>query len=84
MPERIAHRDLRNRSSEILRNVQNGAAYEVTNHGEVVALISPASQPGRRELQIRKARHRGGFASLQRVERSVRMQDSLDELRGDR
>ncbi len=84
MPERIAHRELRNRSAEILRDVQNGAAYEVTNHGRVVALISPASASGRQELRIRKARHRGGFTSLPRVERSARMQDSLDELPGDR
>ena len=35
--ERIAHRDLRNRSSEILRRVAAGESFEITNHGEVVA-----------------------------------------------
>ena len=41
MTERLAHRDLRNRSSEILRAVASGATYEITNHGEVVAILSP-------------------------------------------
>ena len=39
--ERIAHRDLRNRSSEILRAVSEGESFEITNHGEVVAILSP-------------------------------------------
>lgn len=41
MPDRLAHRDLRNRSAEILRDVDAGASYEITNHGEVVALLIP-------------------------------------------
>ena len=83
MTEQLAHRDLRNRSSEILREVAAGATYEITNHGEVVAILSPPT--GRRgELKIRRARVNGGFADLPRVTLTERTEDILDELRGDR
>lgn len=81
MTERLAHRDLRNRSAEILRDVAAGATYEVTNHGEVVAVLSPASAPP--GLHVRAPRVRGGFADLARVRRERPVQESLDDLRGD-
>ena len=37
----IAHRELRNQSSKILDEVSKGGVVEVTNHGEVVAVIVP-------------------------------------------
>jgi prevent-host-death family protein len=37
----IAHRELRNNSSKILDEVSKGAVIQVTNHGEVVAVIVP-------------------------------------------
>ena len=40
--ERISHRELRNRSGEVLRRVQAGESMEITNNGVVVANISPA------------------------------------------
>lgn len=43
---RISHRELRNNSSEVLRAVDNGESFEITNYGRVVALIIPA-QPTR-------------------------------------
>ena len=46
MTERLAHRDLRNRSAEILRDVAAGGSYEITNHGEVVALLTPPASDG--------------------------------------
>ena len=82
MTERLAHRDLRNRSSEVLREVAAGATYEITNHGEVVAILSPPK--GRRGLRIRPARVRGRFADLPLVSRTERVQDVLDELRDER
>jgi len=39
---RISHRELRNNSSEVLRAVDNGESFEITNYGRVVALIVPA------------------------------------------
>ena len=82
MTEQLAHRDLRNRSSEILREVASGATYEITNHGNVVAILSPP--PRNRGLRIRAARVRGGFADLPLVSRGESVQDVLDGLRGDR
>ena len=41
--DRIAHRDLRNQSAEILRRVARGESFEITNHGQVVAVIRPPS-----------------------------------------
>ena len=83
MTEKLAHRDLRNRSSEILREVAAGATFEITNHGKVVAILSPP--PVSRGLKIRAARIRGGFAELPPpVSRAESVQDALDDLRGDR
>ncbi|MGH8892031.1 MAG: type II toxin-antitoxin system Phd/YefM family antitoxin [Actinomycetes bacterium] len=82
MAERLAHRDLRNRSSEILRNVAAGATYEITNHGEVVAILSPA--PGHGSLRIRPATKSRRFSALPRVRLASPAQDALDELRADR
>jgi prevent-host-death family protein len=82
MTEQLAHRDLRNRSSEILREVASGATFEITNHGKVVAVLSPP--PASRNLRIRVARIRGGFAELPLVSRAESVQDALDDLRGDR
>lgn len=82
MAERIAHRDLRNRSAEILRDVGAGATYEITNHGVVVAVLSPAARSP--ALRIRAARVTGGFGDLPRVRRERATQESIDDLRGDR
>lgn len=80
--ERIAHRDLRNRSAEILREVAAGASYEITNHGEVVALLIP---PDTEEpLIVQKAKIRGRFGEIRSVRRPTSTQETLDYLRGDR
>ena len=83
MTEQLAHRDLRNRSSEILREVAAGATYEIPTHGEVVAILTPPTGR-RRELKTRRARVNGGFADLARVTHTERTKNILDELRGDR
>lgn len=82
MSEQLAHRDLRNRSAEILRDVRAGATYEITNHGEVVAVLSPPG--GRAELRIRRARMHRGFGELPRARVEQSSEQVLDELRGDR
>lgn len=78
----LAHRDLRNRSAEVLRRVQAGETFQVTNHGEVVAVLSPADRTlGPR---VRRATVLGGFGALPRVRADVPTAVVLDELRGDR
>jgi prevent-host-death family protein len=39
----ISHRELRNNSSEVLRAVSAGETIEVTNHGDVAAVLVPPS-----------------------------------------
>jgi len=84
-PETIPHRDLRNRSAEILRAVQAGASFQITNHGEVVALLSPPHRQAYGGLQVRSPRADRNFAGLQPPVRiSQATADVLDELRDER
>lgn len=78
----LAHRDLRNRSAEVLRRVQAGETFQVTNHGEVVAVLTPAGVAPR--PRVRPAAVRGGFANLPRARVDVPTAAVLDELRGER
>ncbi len=79
MPKTIPHRELRNRSSEVLRRVQSGETIQVTNHGEVVAVLSP---PGSNLApRVVRARHRGGFDSIPRVRSPEPVLQALDALR---
>ncbi len=78
--ERIAHRDLRNQSAEILRRVAAGESFEVTNHGDVVAVLSP---PGTVPLRVKPATKQGGWKEIQRVPALRPTQELLDELRDD-
>lgn len=83
MARTIPHRELRNNSSAILREVQAGETIEITNHGEVVAiLVPPARRPD--SLRYREARVRGGFSALPKVRLDHPTQETLDYLRGDR
>lgn len=84
MTRTIPHRELRNNSSAILRDVQAGESIEISNHGEVVAILVPPTQRGSASLRVRRARKQGGFASLRRVRLDRPVQESIDELRGDR
>lgn len=84
MARTIPHRELRNNSSEILRQVQAGETIEVTNHGDVVAVLIPPQQRPLRPLRVRKATKRGGFTQLPRVHIDRPVQETIDELRGDR
>jgi prevent-host-death family protein len=80
----IPHRELRNNSSAILRRVQAGETIEVTNYGEVVAvLIPPPREPGA-TTRVRRASVHGGFAALPRVRITRPIQEDLDELRSNR
>jgi len=67
----VTHREMRNRSGEILRRVADGETIEVTNHGEVAARIMPPGLDPLSELvargQVREARR--PLASLRSVVR---------------
>ena len=83
MARTIPHRELRNDSSAVLRAVQNGETIEVTNNGEVVAILVPPPRKPGASLRMRRATAHGGFAALPRVRVSHPVQEDLDDLRGD-
>lgn len=80
----IAHRDLRNRSSEILRAVQAGETFEVTNHGTVVAGIGPPRRDPLEDLSCHAATITAPFSEIQREHRDEPTADVMADLRGER
>lgn len=84
MAKVIPHRELRNRSSDVLREVQAGESFEITNHGEVVALLHPPPRVAGAALSIRAATRRGGFSMLSRTRVDHDVHAELDDLRGER
>ncbi|MEO7196070.1 MAG: type II toxin-antitoxin system prevent-host-death family antitoxin [Pseudonocardiaceae bacterium] len=84
MPRTIPHRELRNNSSAVLRDVQAGETVYVTNNGEVVAVLVPPPRAAGAPPRIRRATIRGGFAGLARIRIQEPVGNILDELRGDR
>lgn len=82
--ERIAHRDLRNRSAEILRAVAAGESFEITNHGEVVAVLSPPTESKPPLDIVKPATIHGRWDEIRPVTRDgPSTQEILDELRED-
>jgi prevent-host-death family protein len=86
----ISHRELRNNSAEVLRAVGAGETIEVTNHGEVAAvLVPPSLTPYERLLvagKVREAR-RDPPVDLRRIRRvtaSVSTTEIIADVRGDR
>jgi len=75
----IPHRELRNRSADVLRRVQAGETIQVTNHGEVVAVLSPPGQGLGPRIAV--AKRRGGFASIPRVRSEETTRQAIDALR---
>ncbi|GAB2450042.1 hypothetical protein GCM10027062_34080 [Nocardioides hungaricus] len=86
--ERIPHRRLRNDSSEILRRVAEGESFEITNNGEVVAVLSPPTPAVTWNLRIVKpAVRKGGWSKLRPAKLppgSPTLSETLDELREER
>ncbi|HVX22985.1 MAG TPA: type II toxin-antitoxin system prevent-host-death family antitoxin [Acidimicrobiales bacterium] len=86
----ISHRELRNNSSEVLRQVRSGEIVEVTNHGEVTAvLVPPSTTVFERLVAAGKVRRPdpGRVVDLRRVRRvtsQVPTAELLAEVRGDR
>ena len=84
MTERLTHRDLSNHSAEVLRAVRNGARYEITDHGEVVAVLSPAGSTDPLPLGFARPHSEAGFRPSARVRLDRPTQAALDELRDER
>lgn len=84
MTRTIPHRELRNNSSAVLRAVAAGETIEITNNGEVVAVLVPPPRRPRTSLRTYPARVHGGFSDLPLVTLDHPVQEDLDYLRGDR
>ena len=82
--ETVSHRELRNRSGEVLRAVEAGESFTITNGGVPVARLVPVSDPTPELRRVRPARRHGGFSDLPRVALEGTVQGELDALRDDR
>ena len=86
----MSHRELRNNSSEVLRAVAAGEAIEITNHGEVAAiLVPPALTPYERLVAAGKVREprkdrRVDLRSIHRVVVPASSAEIIADVRGDR
>jgi prevent-host-death family protein len=85
----ISHRELRNNSAEVLRAVGAGEIIEVTNHGEVAAvLVPPSLTPYERLVAAGKVREPMDSAvdlrQIHRVKSSQTSAEIIADVRGDR
>lgn len=83
----VTHREMRNESGEILRHVANGETIQVTNHGQVAALIVPPSNDTLAELisrgQVRLAtRPLSSLGSVLRRKPGTGSKAIVDDARG--
>ena len=80
----ITHRQMRNDSASVLRQVQAGQSFAVTNNGAEIAWLSPPTPRGTLRVQ-RPATSRGGFTALLAAPAAGPSNaEILAELRGDR
>ncbi|MGH2861371.1 MAG: type II toxin-antitoxin system Phd/YefM family antitoxin [Solirubrobacteraceae bacterium] len=79
----ITHRQLRNESGAVLRDVEAGESLLISNNGSVVAQISPASaiEP---KLPVTRPATARGFDEVPLYDRPGDVLDALTDLRGDR
>jgi prevent-host-death family protein len=86
----ISHRELRNNSAEVLRAVRAGETIEVTNHGEVTAvLIPPSLTPYERLVMAGKIREPRkdrpvNLRNIRRVTMPASTAEIIADVRGDR
>ncbi len=80
----IAHREPRNNSADVLRRVAAGEMMEVTNHGVVVAYLSPTPAPVLPFPVSRPARRKGGWSALPRVTLKTSVSEIIDSEREER
>lgn len=85
--ETVTHREMRNRSGEILRRVEAGESVRVSNNGHLAALIVPVGGDtldgliARSEARPARAEN-GTLAAIQRVASPVSSRDLLEDARG--
>lgn len=80
----IAHREFRNNSSEILRGVEVGETYVITNNGRIVAKLTPVNLLPLAGVRSRPPSDATSFADVARVRGAQSVASVLDDLRGER
>lgn len=83
----VTHREMRNRSGDILRRVATGETIQVTNRGQVAALIVPPSADTLADLisrgQVRVARNpNSSLRSIVRRKGTIDSQAIVADVRG--
>lgn len=83
----VTHREMRNSSGEILRAVAAGESVQVTNNGQIAAIISPPSGASIDELvargQVRRARRpRADLSAITRRTATSPSQQLIADTRG--
>lgn len=84
METTVTHRELRNRSGEVLHAVEAGEAYTVTSRGKPVARLVPIGETQPDLPLHRPAAIRGGFSGLIRHSIAQHSAETIDDLRGER
>jgi prevent-host-death family protein len=84
MTTTVTHRELRNRSGEVLRAVEAGETYTVTNRGKPVARLVPIPDANPDLPLHRPAVTHGGFSQLIRHSVASPSAETIDDLRGER
>ncbi|MHA6669321.1 type II toxin-antitoxin system Phd/YefM family antitoxin [Homoserinimonas sp. A447] len=84
MARTIAHRELRNNSSAILRDVQAGETITITNHGEPVAVLSPVTDQPMPNVRVKRATIKGRFSEIESRTSKLPSAEILEELRAER
>lgn len=83
----VTHREMRNQSGDILRDVAAGETIKVTNNGQVAALIVPPGTDPLADLvsrgQVREARSpASSLRSIVRRKGATRSEEIVADVRG--
>lgn len=78
----ISQRELRNNSGEIMRGLERGETYQITNRGVLVGTLLPAQRSELESVTVRSGTQVMEFPVG--VRRDETVMSILDELRGDR
>ncbi|MDA8068991.1 MAG: type II toxin-antitoxin system prevent-host-death family antitoxin [Actinomycetota bacterium] len=79
----ISQREFRNKSAEVLRDLERGDSFILTNNGRPVGKLTPAGLPDPELRPSRPAVRRGGFTvPARRPKESTAT--ALGDLRGER
>ncbi|WP_434971220.1 type II toxin-antitoxin system Phd/YefM family antitoxin [Microbacterium sp. bgisy207] len=80
----ISHREMRNNSASVLRGVQDGETYVVTNDGVAVAAIVPSGEHVAELPVVRRATASRDIRLLARHGIRGDVRETLDQLRSER